>query len=136
LTAKYEGKLVSDFNLMELFNVPDARGSLTVLQDVLPFDTARVFWITSAAGNTRGGHRHHVTRQALISLSGEVNVYMNDGVHSAFIKLDSPSKCLIVEPEDWHTMTFGENAVLLVFASHRYDGDDYIDAPYSEDMSK
>lgn len=127
---------MSDFHLLELFNVPDARGSLTVLQDVLPFNTARVFWITAADGSTRGGHRHHVTRQALVALSGDVNVYMNDGMHSAFIKLDSPSKCLIIEPEDWHTMSFGANAVLLVFASHRYDAGDYIDAPYSEEISE
>ena len=28
--------------------------------------------------------------------------------------LDDPSKCIIVEPEDWHTMFFKNNAVLLV----------------------
>ena len=43
--------------------------------------------------------------------------------------LDDPSKCIIVEPEDWHTMFFKNNAVLLVFEFHAYDKKDYLYNP-------
>ena len=35
-----------------------------------------------------------------------------------------------VEPKDWHTMTFGEGAVLMIMSSHPYDRSEYIDTPY------
>jgi len=57
---------------------------------------------------------------------------MNDGVISDNIELDSPNRCLLVEPKDWHTMTFGKGAVLLVISSHPYDRTEYIDAPYDQ----
>ena len=60
-------------------------------------------------------------------MHGIVSVYMNDGSNSGTFVLDTPSKCLIVEPKDWHTMTFGPDAVLLVIASHPFDPNDYFD---------
>lgn len=122
---------MSEFRILNLHTVTDSRGTLTVMQDDLPFNVARMFWITGADGQTRGQHRHRVTRQGLIAISGEVDVYMNDGYHDANITLSNPSHCLLVEPEDWHTMVFKPGAVLLVLASHKYDFSDYITAPYA-----
>lgn len=121
---------MSAFSLIDLPSHGDSRGSLTVLENALPFAVARMFWITGADGQTRGGHRHKVTRQALVAISGTVDVYMDDGTQSETILLDSPKKCLIVEPEDWHTMHFGPASVLLAMASHPYERLDYIEAPY------
>lgn len=108
----------------------DARGQLTVMENALPFQIARTFWITDADGQLRGGHRHKVTRQALICLAGSVEVLMDNGDRRETVVLDAPHKCLIVEPEDWHTMQFGPGAILLVMASHPYKRSDYIEAPY------
>jgi hypothetical protein len=55
---------------------------------------------------------------------------MNDGVSVDHLVLDHPGQCLLVEPKDWHTMTFGPNSVLLVMSSHPYDRSEYIDTPY------
>ena len=55
---------------------------------------------------------------------------MNDGHVSDDIVLDRPDRCLLVEPKDWHVITFGPSSVLLVAASHAYDKADYIDVPY------
>ena len=42
-------------------------------------------------------------------------------------KIDSPSKCLILNPEDFHWMSnFSENSILLVLASEEFDKEDYI----------
>ena len=108
----------------------DPRGSLSVLEGFLPFEINRVYYIYDVTA-TRGGHRHKRTRQALICLSGSCDIYVNDGQSEQTFKLDSPSKCLLVEPEDWHTMgDFSSAATLLVFASERYDQNDYIDEKY------
>ncbi|MDH4215395.1 MAG: FdtA/QdtA family cupin domain-containing protein [Gallionella sp.] len=123
---------MTHFAQLVLPTFADSRGALTVLDGVLPFPIVRTYWIYGSDGQTRGGHRHHKTRQALIAISGTVTIYMNDGVISDNIELDSPNRCLLVEPKDWHTMTFGKGAVLLVISSHPYDRTEYIDAPYDQ----
>jgi hypothetical protein len=121
---------MSHFAMLNLPTFTDPRGSLTVMERALPFEVVRTYWIYGADGQTRGGHRHSYTRQALVTLSGEVSMYMNDGITEETIVLNHPSQCLLVEPKDWHTMTFSKNAVLLVMSSHQYDRSEYIDTPY------
>ena len=72
-----------------------------------------------------------VYKTLLVALNGEVTIYMNDGVASDNVVLQRPGQCLLVEPKDWHTMTFGPGAVLLVMSSHPYDRSEYIDEPYA-----
>jgi len=121
---------MSKFTILNLPTFADQRGALTVMERVLPFEIARVYWIYDAGGQTRGGHRHSVTRQALVAISGRVTIYMNDGITEETIVLDHPGRCLLVEPKDWHTMTFEDDAVLLVLSSHPYSRSEYIDTPY------
>lgn len=121
---------MNSFTVLHLPTFDDSRGYLTVLDGVIPFTSKRMYWIYGADGQVRGGHRHKITQQALISVAGTVEVYMNDGQNSQVICLDVPSKCLLVMPKDWHTMKFSKNAVLLVIASHPYDRSDYIDQEY------
>lgn len=121
---------MSHFTILNLPTFTDHRGSLSVIEKALPFDAVRIYWIYGADEQTRGGHRHLHTRQALVALSGKVSIYMNNGVFEETIELNHPSQCLIVEPEDWHTMTFSEKSVLLVMSSHPYDPVEYVDTPY------
>lgn len=121
---------MSHFAIVNLPTFADARGSLTVLERALPFEVVRTYWIYGANGHKRGGHRHTYTRQALVAVSGQVEMYMNDGVTEETILLTQPSQCLLVEPKDWHTMRFFDGAVLLVMSSHPYDRNEYIDSPY------
>lgn len=120
--------------LLDLQTKSDSRGSLTVIDDIaaaLPFSVKRVFYIYDVDSSVRGGHRHKETYQAAICLNGSCVVCNDDGeVESEFV-LDAPSKCLILEPKDWHQMkSFSTGAVFLVFASESYDPDDYIFEPY------
>ena len=122
--------MVSCFPTIRLPTFSDSRGVLTVLEKALPFEVVRTYWIYDADGQTRGGHRHAHTRQALIAMSGKVSIYMNDGVAEETIELTQPNQCLLVDPKDWHTMTFGPGSILMVFSSHKYDRSEYIDMPY------
>ena len=126
--------MVRNNNHFSLINLPtfsDDRGSLTVIDDrALPFIPVRNYWIYGADGQIRGGHRHQITRQALIALKGHVTIYINDGIATDNVVLNNPNLCLIIEPKDWHTMTFGPGSILLVMSSHHYDRNEYIDTPY------
>jgi dTDP-4-dehydrorhamnose 3,5-epimerase-like enzyme len=119
-----------------LINLPtfsDDRGSLSVVEKVLPFAIKRIFYIYDVKNSERGGHRHHKTVQAAICISGECKIYSNDSVNENIYHLNSPSKCLLLETKDWHTMyDFSEGAILLVLASEEFDASDYIYSPYSD----
>ena len=109
---------------LETFN--DDSGSLTVIEKILPFDIKRVYYMYNVS-QLRGGHKHIKTIQALISINGSCEIFSDNGIKKESFLLNSPSKCLIVEPQDWHTMDkFSKNAVLLVLASELYDIKDYI----------
>jgi len=120
--------------IIELPTFWDKRGNLTVIDNIestLPFAVKRVFYIYRVDDSVRGGHRHHRTTQAAICITGHCKIYNNNGREEETFVLDSAHKCLIIEPEDWHTMSeFSENAILLVFASTAFDPNDYIYDPY------
>lgn len=120
-------------NVSKIINLPsftDGRGSLTVIEKALPFEIKRTYFIYDAVG-IRGGHRHIKTIQALICINGSCEIYTNNGKEEKNILLNNPCHCLILEPEEWHTMNnFSDGAVLLVFSSEYYDRADYIDEPY------
>lgn len=67
---------------------------------------------------------------AMVAVTGTVRVCIDDGTKERTVVLADPARCLLVEPEDWHTMHFGRGAVLLVVASHPYDPADYVHEPY------
>lgn len=121
-------------HLISLNTVSDERGDLTILEKVLPFEIKRVFYMYNNQSNLpRGGHRHHKTVLALICLNGKCTVSTNNGCSKKDFILDKPNLCLILDPEDWHTMhDFSEKAILLVLASEYFDADDYIYANYEE----
>lgn len=112
--------------LINLPTIVDGRGQLSVMQNHLPFSIERLFWITKAKGQIRGGHRHKTSRQAAVAIGGRVDIFMDNGPVKENVCLSDPSQCLIIEPEYWHSMTFFGSASLLVFASNKYDPDDYI----------
>lgn len=108
----------------------DERGSLTVVEKILPFEIKRFYYIYDVSSK-RGGHRHKKTIQALICLGGSCEVNVNNGAKEESFSLESSDKCLILEAKDWHTMDkFTQRAILLVFASEYYSKEDYIDEKY------
>ncbi|MCM1320681.1 MAG: FdtA/QdtA family cupin domain-containing protein [Bacteroides sp.] len=103
----------------------------------MPFSIKRVYYIYNVPPESvRGGHRHKKNTQALVCVSGSCRINIDDGLEKSSVVLDSPTKCLVLHPKDWHTMgSFSSDAVLLVLASEYYDASDYIDEPYSSETS-
>ena len=118
-------------SLINLKTFTDSRGNLTVIEKVVPFDIKRIFYIYGVDDSVRGGHRHYSTRQAAICLRGSCTIYNDNGKEESSVVLNSPDQCLIIEPEDFHTMhSFSEDAMLMVLASEHFEATDYIHTPY------
>lgn len=110
--------------LIDLETYTDKRGHLTVIEKAVPFEIKRIFYIYGVDDSVRGGHSHKKTKQAAICLQGSCLVYQDE---TTFYELNRPSKCLLIEPEDWHKMAhFSKDAILMVLASEYYDESDYI----------
>ena len=105
----------------------DSRGSLSVIERIIPFDIKRVYYIYNINDSERGRHAHKKTYQALIMIHGSCDVFVGNQKSSEKYNINSPSKCLLLNPEDFHWMNnFSDNAVLLVLASEEFDKSDYI----------
>ncbi len=121
-------------SLIELQTVRQSRGTLTIIEKVLPFPVKRIFYIYDVPpGTSRGGHGHKKTRMALVALHGSCLV---TGAWEVWAyRLDSPSTCLILDPPDWHDMLFElPGSILLCLASEEFDADDYVDEPPAKDI--
>ena len=105
-------------------------GGLSIVESGvdLPFEIKRVYYLHGVAqGAKRGYHAHRELRQVLFCPVGEIEIMLDDGREKAYVKLDSPSKALLVEPNFWHTMEWvKENSLLVVLASDYYEESDYI----------
>ena len=114
-------------HLISLKTFTDKRGNLTVIEKTIPFEIKRIFYIYGVDESVRGGHRHHKTIQAAICLKGSCVIFNNDNEKQQSFVLDSPDKCLLLEPKDWHQMhSFTKDAILMVLASEYFNKEDYI----------
>lgn len=120
-------------HLLDLKTFTNERGNLTVIEKVIPFEIKRIFYIYGVDDSKRGGHRHRKTKQAAVCIKGNCSIYNHNGKQEEVFTLDKPNKCLILEPEDWHTMyDFSEDAILMVLASENFSEEDYIFEPYQK----
>jgi UDP-2-acetamido-3-amino-2,3-dideoxy-glucuronate N-acetyltransferase len=115
--------------------IPDLRGSLTVgeFEQHIPFAPKRYFMVFDVPSKeTRGEHAHRSCHQFLICVRGSCAVLADDGLNRTEVLLDSPDKGMYLPPMVWGVQyKYSQDAVLLVFASHHYEGADYI-RNYSE----
>ena len=126
---------VAGVNLHRMPRVPDIRGSLTVgeFDRSIPFAAKRYFMVFDVPSmETRGEHAHRECHQFLICVRGSCAVVADDGINRQEFLLDRPDLGIHLPPMVWGIQyKYSADAVLLVFASHYYDGADYI-RDYSE----
>lgn len=110
--------------------VGDLRGDLSVgefMKDI-PFEPKRYFLVFNVPSEkTRGEHAHYRCHQFLICVKGTCSVVVDDGAQRREVVLNSPNLGIYLPPMTWGIQyKYSEDAVLLVFASHYYEADDYI----------
>lgn len=110
--------------------ITDIRGSLTVgeFDKDIPFPVRRYFIVFNVPNlETRGEHAHFQCHQFLICISGSCRVVADDGTHRQEFLLDRPDVGFHIPPMVWGIQyKYSQDAVLIVYASHNYDKDDYI----------
>jgi hypothetical protein len=119
--------------LINLKTFTDKRGNLTVIEKILPFEIKRIFYIYGVDTSARGYHRHKKTIQAAIAIQGSCRItnQSGNGMPNEEFIMDSPSKCLLLNPEDFHWMDmFSRDCILMILASEFFDENDYIFKPY------
>ena len=116
--------------LHRMKRVQDMRGDLSVGEFAhdIPFEAQRYFLVYNVPSeHTRGAHAHKRCHQFLICVAGSCAVVVDDGHNRTEVLLDAPHLGLYMPPMIWGTQyKYAPGAVLLVYASHRYDPDDYI----------
>lgn len=121
---------VGDCKIHLMRRVADARGALTVgeVPAELPFEPKRYFLVFDVpSSELRGEHAHKECHQFLICAHGSCRVLLDDGTSRCEVVLDRPELGIHMPPRVWGTQyRYSKDAVLLVFASHGYDPDDYI----------
>jgi len=116
--------------LWQLAAFDDLRGSLVVSEfgSDLPFVPQRTFFVHHVPSeDVRGEHAHRMCEQFLVCLKGSVHVVVDDGEHNREVRLDRPDRGLYMPPMTWGIQyKFSADAMLMVYASHPYDSDEYI----------
>lgn len=110
--------------------IVDMRGDLSVgeFSKEIPFEPKRYFLIFNVPSQkTRGEHAHHKCHQFLICVKGSCSVVADDGKQRREVELNQPNIGIYLPPLTWGVQyKYSADAVLLVFASHHYEADDYI----------
>ena len=126
---------IAGVSLHRMPNVADIRGRLTVgeFDRSVPFPAKRYFMVFDVPNReTRGEHAHRECHQFLICVRGSCAVVADDGNAREEFLLDRPDMGIHLQPGVWGIQyKYSADAVLLVFASHYYDANDYI-RNYSE----
>jgi acetyltransferase-like isoleucine patch superfamily enzyme/dTDP-4-dehydrorhamnose 3,5-epimerase-like enzyme len=114
----------------ELPQIEDLRGNLSVVefQKDVPFEVKRCFWVYGVPGReVRGEHAHFNCHQFVMCVAGSVQLVLDNGHERAQVSLDHPSLGVHIPPMKWGIQyKYSDDAVLVVFASHLYDAEDYI----------
>lgn len=119
------------FNIIDLEIHGDNRGSLISVEsftEYCPFEIKRVYYIFDTKCDVvRGEHAHRNLKQLVICISGNCDFILDNGVEREIIKLNTPSKAILIKDMVWREMTsFSDNCVLMVIASDFYNTNDYI----------
>lgn len=129
-TARSPQSIVNCVKLVDFPNFPDLRGDLCVgeFKRQVPFVPERYFLVYNVkSSEIRGEHAHRECEQFLLCVKGSCSVVVDDGKEREEFMLDSPTRGIYLPPMTWGVQyKYTSEAVLLVFASHRYDPADYI----------
>lgn len=130
LNSMGEISLFSGVKLLPQKIFKDARGVLQFGETPsgLPFDAKRYFLISDVPeGSVRGAHAHKDCEQFLICVKGSVSCEIRKDGNIETVKLNSSEAGLYFPKMTWGIQfEYSSDAVLLVFASHSYDANDYI----------
>lgn len=109
----------------------DDRGELLILDDIqtnIPFQVKRVYILKADKNSRRGHHVHKKLKQFFVLLSGSVDLYVKKNTIEKIVNFDDPGKYFFLDSGFYRELLFkSDNTVLVVFASEKFDPEDYYD---------
>jgi len=132
-TSFIKNKLSTKVKGVDIYKLPrvsDIRGELSFMEykKEIPFLVKRFFMVYNVPSrDVRGEHAHKKLHQFLVCIKGSLSVVVDDGKKSLEIPLSPMSIGIHIKPHVWSVQyKYSSDAVLLVFASDKYDSKDYI----------
>jgi dTDP-4-dehydrorhamnose 3,5-epimerase-like enzyme len=107
----------------------DDRGSLMPIElNEVPFEAKRIFIVKDVPeGFERGNHSHFHTKQLLICLQGEIDVFLDfEAKFCRDMVTLKEGEGILINEMVWDSQVFHNEAILLVICSTSYDENDYI----------
>ena len=106
-----------------------SRGVLRYAQvpNEIPFGIKRIFTISKADGESRGGHANKEVHEMVYCLRGKVKFTLDNGIRKNEFVLSDPRDGLFIKSLTWVEITdIEDDAIILVLASELYDPNKYI----------
>lgn len=118
---------VEDCVLVDIPTFTDERGSISVMDQELPFEVKRVFWLHHIIeGKDRGGHALLDGAEIIVAIHGSFIVDLEDSSTQKRIVLSNPGKGLMIKPGIWfRTHSYKNDGVSLVLSSEEYSRSNY-----------
>lgn len=121
--------------LINLKTFTDTRGSLTVIERVIPFEIKRIFYVNGRDHFKTGGKRQHM-KQAVICLKGSCLISNRTGTEEQHFILNTADQCLLLAPEDRHEMLeITDESILMVLASEPFEHEECVQEPRQYEFS-
>lgn len=119
--------------LINLKTFTDTRGSLTVIERVIPFEIKRIFYVNGPDQFKNGRKR---MKQAVICLKGSCLIANHTGTEDQHFVLNTADQCLLLAPEDRYEMLeITDDSILMVLASEAFELEERVHEPYQRELS-
>lgn len=130
---------VYDATIIKLPKIHGVAGSISPIDNMnntLPFDVKRVYYLYDIpGGESRGAHAHKELEQLIIAASGSFDITLDDAFTRRTFNLSRPYMGLYMPAGLWRELhNFSSGAICLVLGSEIYKENDYI-RDYSEFLS-
>lgn len=119
--------------LINLKTFTDTRGSLTVIERVIPFEIKRIFYV-NGPDQFKSGRKS--MKQAVICLKGSCLITNHSGAEEQHFFLNTADQCLLLAHEDRYEMLeISADSILMVLASELFELDERVHEPYQWELS-
>ncbi|WP_353719085.1 FdtA/QdtA family cupin domain-containing protein [Dyadobacter sp. 676] len=122
--------------LINLKTFTDTRGSLTVIERVIPFEIKRIFYVNDRDYFARDEGDFGNIKLAVVCLKGRCLITSQTGTEMQRFILHTADQCLLLTPEDRYEMTeIMDESILMVLASEPFGHSEGVHEPYRYGVS-
>ena len=112
-------------HLINLKTFTDTRGSLTVIERVIPFEIKRIFYVNDPGHFAYNGYDFGNATHAVVCLKGSCRISSHTADEEQHFVLETADKCLLLAPGDQHSVReFTDESILMVMASEPFEAVD------------